>query len=171
MIVFGSFFTILSYFEIIIYRLDIYLREVIFIGGRRRLFWNSQVVQTRQMGSRKKRNVVATANWGNKPGFATMYQVDTMNGDNILQNLRGHLELRCIVPTDGWESCNVFASTQSDYEPAIIGQVRNTAQSLPWIHTLISNIKINIRRIYCGVSPKTSHYLSSEYYFSFNRRF
>jgi transposase-like protein len=119
----------------------------------------------------KAKVVVAVENRGDKPGFATMCQVERVSGEEIHQSRRGHLKPGCTVRTDGWKAYRVFDSTQSTHEPTIIGQGRNAVNALPWVHTLLANIKGNIRGVYHGVNPKHLNLYLPEFCYRFNRRF
>ena len=119
----------------------------------------------------KAKVVVAVESRGDKPGFATMCQVDKVSRDEIDQKLRAHLDQGCVVLTDGWRAYAVLDSTQSKHEPVVVGSGKNAIKVLPWVHTLIGNIKGNIRGVYHGVSSKHLNRYLPEFCYRFNRRF
>ena len=48
---------------------------------------------------------------------------------------------------------------------------KNAARLFPWVHTLIANVKGNIRGVYHGVSDKHLPRYLAEFCYRFNRRF
>jgi len=60
---------------------------------------------------------------------------------------------------------------QTNHEPVVVGCGQNAAKVLPWVHTLIANIKGNIRGVYHGVSSKHLKRYLPEFCYRFNRRF
>jgi hypothetical protein len=53
----------------------------------------------------------------------------------------------------------------------VVGGGTNAVKVLPWVHTLIANIKGNIRGVYHGVSNKHLDRYLAEFCYRFNRRF
>lgn len=119
----------------------------------------------------KAKVVVAVESRGDKAGFATMCRVDKVSRDEIDQKVRAHLDQGCVVRTDGWRAYAVLDSAQSKHEPVIVGSGKNAIKVLPWVHTLIGNIKGNIRGVYHGVSSKHLNLYLPEFCYRFNRRF
>ena len=119
----------------------------------------------------KAKVVVAVENRGNKAGFATMCQVEQVSAEELHHKFQGQLEPRCRIRTDGWKAYGVFETIESKHEPVILGSGKNAAKLLPWVHTLISNIKGNIRGVYHGVSSKHLKLYLPEFCYRFNRRF
>jgi len=119
----------------------------------------------------KAKVVVAVETQGEKPGFATMQQVETLAGDEIHQALKDRLEEDVVGRTDGWRAYGVLNSGRTQHQPVAVGSGNNAVKVLPWVHTLIANVKGNIRGVYHGVSPQhLSRYLA-EFCYRFNRRF
>jgi len=119
----------------------------------------------------KAKVVVAVENKHDKPGFAKMCQIDKVSKDELDNKVKGHLQQDCRVRTDGWRAYGVFASQQINHEPVVVGCGQNAAKVLPWVHTLIANIKGNIRGVYHGVSSKHLKRYLPEFCYRFNRRF
>jgi transposase-like protein len=119
----------------------------------------------------KTKVVVAVQNQEGKPGFATMRQVESVSGDEIQRRVRGLLEEEVVVRTDGWPAYGVLNSGQSRHEPVVVGSGKNAVKVLPWVHTLMANVKGNIRGIYHGVSSKHLQRYLAEFCYRFNRRF
>jgi len=121
--------------------------------------------------SGKAKVIVAVENKGTKAGFAKMECVDNLCMDMIYKSFEGHLEEDVVLKTDGWRPYRVLKSEQRTHEPVVVGVGKNAPNVLPWVHTLIANIKNNLRGIYHGVDIKhISRYLS-EFCYRFNRRF
>lgn len=106
-----------------------------------------------------------------KPGFATMHQIQQLSGEKISQVLGDRLDEDVVSRSDGWRAYGPLNSGHRIHQPAIAGTQQNAVKALPWVHTVIENVKGNIRGLYHGVSPKhLSRYLS-EFCYRFNRRF
>lgn len=115
--------------------------------------------------------VVAVEVKDSKPRFASMRQVGRLSAAEIHSTFAEHLQQDWIVRTDGWPSYGIFDSAQGEHQPVLTGSGRNAVKLLPWVHTLIANVKGNIRGVYHGVSSKhLGHYLA-EFCYRFNRRF
>ena len=115
--------------------------------------------------------VVAVEIEDSKPRFATMRQVGRLSAAEIHTTFTEHLQEDWVVRTDGWPSYGIFDSAQGEHQPVITGSGRNAVKLLPWVHTLIANVKGNIRGVYHGVSSKhLGHYLA-EFCYRFNRRY
>jgi len=119
----------------------------------------------------KAKVVVAVENKDDKPGVAKMCQIDKVSKDELDNKVKGHLQQGCRVRTDGWRAYGVFACQQINHEPVVVGCGQNAAKVLPWVHTLIANIKGNIRGVYHGVSSKHLKRYLPEFCYRFNRRF
>lgn len=119
----------------------------------------------------KAKVVVAVETQGDRPGFATMHQVENLSGDQIYQVLKDRLQEDIVSHTDGWRAYGVLNHGQRKHKPVSVSSGKNAVKLLPWVHTMIANVKGNIRGVYHGVSPKhLSRYLS-EFCYRFNRRF
>jgi transposase-like protein len=119
----------------------------------------------------KSKVVVAVENIENKAGFAKMERVENLEGKQISEAFDEHLAKGVVLRTDGWRAYKALETGQRKHQPIVIGSGENASRFLPWVHTLISNFKGNIRGTYHGVSIKhVGHYLS-EFCYRFNRRF
>jgi len=115
--------------------------------------------------------VVAVETPGNKPRFAAMRQVPRVSGDEIKAMAQACLAAEVVARTDGWQAYRVLNSESSFHVPIVTGSGKNAGRLFPWVHTLIANVKGNIRGVYHGVSDKhLSRYLG-EFCYRFNRRF
>jgi len=119
----------------------------------------------------KMKIIVAVETKDDKPGFAKMERVENLSKDMISQAFDEHLTDNISIITDGWSPYNALESGNRKHFPVFVGSGENAPKVLPWVHTMISNIKGNLRGIYHGVSTKhISRYLS-EFCYRFNRRF
>ena len=119
----------------------------------------------------KAKVVVAVETQKDKPCFATMQKVEQLSGDEISQVLTDRLDDEVVSRSDGWRVYGVLNSRNRTHRPVIVGTGENAVKVLPWVHTVIANVKGTIRGIYHGVSPNhLSRYLS-EFCYRFNRRF
>ena len=119
----------------------------------------------------KAKVVVAVEKKKGKAGFAKMSEVQRVSKDEIDKKVKPHIDEHCVVRTDGWRAYGVLASEQSEHEPQVVGSGKNAVKVLPWVHTLIANMKGNIRGVYHGVSPKHLERYLPEFCYRFNRRF
>jgi transposase-like protein len=121
--------------------------------------------------SGKGKVVFAVEVKNDKPGFATIKQVENLGADQISQGLKDCLEEDVELRTDGWRSYGSLHSGKMKHSPVVIGTGKNAIKVLPWVHTLIANVKGTIRGVYRGVSTRhLSRYLG-EFCYRFNRRF
>jgi len=119
----------------------------------------------------KSKVVVAVETPGKKPRFAAMRQVPKVSGDEIKAMAQACLATEVVARTDGWQAYRVLNSESSFHIPIVTGSGKNAGRLFPWVHTLIANVKGNIRGVYHGVSDKhLSRYLG-EFCYRFNRRF
>lgn len=121
--------------------------------------------------SGKGKVVFAVEVKNDKPGFATIKQVQDLGADQISQALKDHLEEAAELRTDGWRSYGSLNTGKMKHSPVVVGSGKNAIKVLPWVHTLIANVKGTIRGVYRGVSTRhLSRYLG-EFCYRFNRRF
>jgi len=119
----------------------------------------------------KAKVVVAVETHKDKPGFATMQKVEHLSGHEISQALTDRLDDGVVSRSDGWRAYAVLKTGNYTHQPVIVGTGENAVKVLPWVHTVIANVKGNIRGVCHGVGPKhLSRYLS-EFCYRFNRRF
>lgn len=119
----------------------------------------------------KAKVVVAVQTLENNSGFAKMQQVRNMSGSAIHEIAQAAFDENVVVRTDGWIAYRVLDNDHSKHEPVVVGSGKNAVRLLPWVHTLIANIKGNIRGVYHGVSSKHLQSYLAEFCYRFNRRF
>jgi transposase-like protein len=121
--------------------------------------------------SGKAKVVVAVETLEDKAGFAKMEPVATLSARQIHEMAQEVLRENVVVRTDGWVAYRVLNSDHSTHELVVVRDGSNAVKLLPWVHTLIANIKGNIRGVYHGVSGKHLQRYLAEYCYRFNRRF
>ncbi len=121
--------------------------------------------------SGKAKVVVAVETPGPKPRFATMRRVPKVGRHDIKSMAQECLSVAATVRTDGWQPYQVLAELSHRHEPVITGSGKNAVNLFPWVHTLIANVKGNIRGVYHGVSEKHLPRYLAEFCYRFNRRF
>lgn len=126
----------------------------------------------RGRGARDKGKVlVAVQTVDDKPGFAKMERLESISANEIHKIAQEVLDQNVLVRTDGWLAYRVLNNDQSEHKPVVIGSGKNAVKLLPWVHTLIANIKGNVRGVYHGVSNKHLQRYLAEFCYRFNRRF
>jgi transposase-like protein len=119
----------------------------------------------------KAKVVVSVETVKEKPGFAKMQHVHTVSAHQIHEIAQEVLDEDVVVRTDGWPAYRVLNTHQSTHEPVVVRFGANAVTVLPWVHTLIANVKGNIRGVYHGVSNKHLDRYLAEFCYRFNRRF
>ena len=88
-----------------------------------------------------------------------MSKVDSMS-DNIQGVAERHLIEASFVKTDGWLAYSSALRRQNmEHEYLVVGSGREASKLLPWVHTMLANIKGNIRGVYKVVTimPRTGN--------------
>lgn len=119
----------------------------------------------------KGKVVVAVETPDDKPRFASMRRVPRMGGEEIQTMAQECLATTARVRTDGWKSYRVLDSMLHQHKPVVTCSGKRAVTLFPWVHTLIANVKGNIRGIYHGVSEKHLPRYLAEFCYRFNRRF
>jgi transposase-like protein len=119
----------------------------------------------------KAKVIVAVEDKETKAGFAKMERVDKLDRDMISRAFENHLDGDVTIRTDGWSPYRVLKTGQRQHDSVVVGSGKDASKLLPWVHTLISNMKNNLRGIYHGVDIKHINRYLSEFCYRFNRRF
>ena len=72
--------------------------------------------------------------------------------------LKDRLEEDVVSLTDGWPAYNVLNSHPGKHQSVVVGSGKNAPKILPWVHTVIANVKGNIHDVHHGVRPKHLRY-------------
>ena len=118
----------------------------------------------------KTKFLVAVESHGDKPGFARMEVVDSVSGVAITDMATASFETEARVKTDGWSAYYSLTKAGFGHRRSIVGKGSEAIKALPWVHTLIANIKGNLRGVHHGVSPKYLFTYLNEFCYRFNRR-
>jgi transposase-like protein len=141
----------------------------------------------RGRGSEKKSTVLCAVSLyrdrkgEERPGFAHMQVVDDASAETVegfldrlgcgLMTSEGKQLLEAIR-SDGWRSYGRAAKDKElQHLKVILREPKAAGRLLPWVHRVISNVKIVIRGIHRGVSEKHLQSYLSEVCYRFNRRF
>ena len=119
----------------------------------------------------KAKVIVAVENKETKAGFVKMELVDNLGKEMISKSFDTHLKEDVILRTDGWRPYRILKTKQRSHETLVVGSGKNASKLLPWVHTIISNIKNNLRGTYHGVNKKHLNRYLAEFCYRFNRRF
>ena len=76
-----------------------------------------------------------------------MENVENLSKDMILQAFDEKITADAMLKTDGWRPYSVLKNDERKHRPVIVGNGENASSLLPWVHTIISNIKNNLRNI------------------------
>jgi len=116
--------------------------------------------------------VVSVEDRGRKAGFAKMHKVETMSGDTIRPIAAEGFAEGTVAKTDGLHAYGVaFRDGHYKHEAVVVGSGKQAPKLLPWVHTLLANIKGNIRGVYKGVHHKHLQRYLDEFCYRHNRRF
>jgi transposase-like protein len=119
----------------------------------------------------KAKVVVAVETPGDKPRFAAMRMVPRVSAPEIQVLVEERLVAEVVVRTDGWQGYSVLDRPPRRHEWLVPGSGPEAVRVLPWVHTLIANVKGNIRGVHHGVSQKHLPRYLAEFCYRFNRRF
>jgi transposase-like protein len=120
----------------------------------------------------KSKVIVSVESRGSKAGFAKMTQVDRLDGSHIRDVATDHVTDGSTVKTDGWPAYRSgLRGEQFAHEYVVLGSGKEAPKLLPWVHTMLANIKGSIRGVFKGVSDKHLQRYLDEFCFRFNRRF
>ena len=116
--------------------------------------------------------VVSVEDRGRKAGFAKMHKVENVRSDNIRPIADNGFAEGTIARTDGLRAYEAaFRDSHHKHEAVLVGSGKQAPKLLPWVHTLLANIKGNIRGVYKGVHHKHLQRYLDEFCYRHNRRF
>jgi len=121
--------------------------------------------------SGKEPVIVSVENRGKKAGFAKMRRVDKVDARNIRSIADDGFGDGTVMRTDGLHAYWTLKGWRGTHEQVIVGTGKKASILLPWVHTLLANLKGNIRGVYRGVSGKHLQRYLDEFCYRFNRRF
>lgn len=115
--------------------------------------------------------VLAVENRGKKPGFAAMKVVDNVKSAHIAHFAETKIKKQQTVKTDGYVSYYCLSDHGYELDMRIVGNGPNASKELPWVHTLVANVKSMLRGAHHGVSRKYLQRYLDEFCYRFNRRY
>lgn len=119
----------------------------------------------------KTKVLVAVETKGNKAGLARMQVVDSVSGDRIRDFAKERIKPGTTALTDAWPPYKFLTEDGFSHLPQTVGPGSKAVKVLPWVHTLIANIKGNLRGVHHGVTKKYLARYLDEFCYRFNRRF
>lgn len=125
----------------------------------------------RGRGSEKKSIVeIAVENRDNYAGRAKMKVVDDASSNSLTPLVEEEVRKDSKVETDGWRGYNDLSLKGYNHEKKVISLSKTPSKVLPWVHTIIGNLKNWIRGIFSRVSRKHLQLYLDEYCYRLNRR-
>jgi transposase-like protein len=119
----------------------------------------------------KVKVVVALETPEKKPRFAAIRMVPQVSGEEIQALVKDRLAEEAVIRTDGWQGYSMLDGSVRRHELVVPGSGPESLKVQPWLHTLIANVKGNIRGVHDGVSQKHLPRYLAEFCYRFNRRF
>lgn len=114
---------------------------------------------------------VSVENRGEHAGYASMKVIDNVTSKELAAVAEEKfIKEKSTVKTDGFRSYKYLKKIGFDHISEKVSD-KNASKALPWVHTLISNVKSTIQGIFHGVSLKHLQRFLNEYCYRFNRRF
>lgn len=119
----------------------------------------------------KSKVLVSVESQGKKAGFASMEHVPQVSQKEILSMARAKMKQGSEIRTDGWPAYRVIGAEGFEHRYVVLMKDKEGLDQLKWVHTLIANIKGNIRGVHHGVASKHLKRYLGEFCYRFNRRF
>lgn len=133
-------------------------------------FFGGAAAGKRGRGAENKTQViVAVENNDKSAGYAKMTVIETVDGETVKTVAERTVKKGAAIRTDGYSSYRVLARDYvHDGKPV---PAKEAPKMLPWVHTLIGNVKTFLRGTYHGVSHKHLQRYLDEFCYRHNRRF
>jgi transposase-like protein/ribosomal protein L37AE/L43A len=124
-------------------------------------------------GSENKKPVLVAIEVPNnkKPRYASLQEVPTLESIHIESLLKNKVKDLSILKTDAHKSFLFIPSKGYFHFPKKMDSREKIEKHLPWVHTMVGNVKNAIRSTFHGVSAKHLHRYLDEFNYRFNRRF
>lgn len=119
----------------------------------------------------KAKMLVTVESRGKKAGFAAMRHVGEIGHKEITSLAADKISCGSTIRTDGWRSYRMLGSHGYNHQYVVLMKDKAGLDQLKWVHTLIANIKGNIRGVHHGVAQKHLGRYMGEFCYRFNRRF
>ena len=105
-----------------------------------------------------------------KPGHVMMRSIERPDGHCLQRFARDKIKKGAELRTDGWGAYKRVARVGYRHTAIVTGGGKFAAQTFPWLHTFIANMKRMILGTYHSVSPKHMDNYLSEFNYRTNRR-
>jgi transposase-like protein len=115
--------------------------------------------------------LVAVENRGKKPGYLAMRVVDSLRKDHVTHFAQTKITKGQEVLTDGFASYLALSDCSYELQMRLANDGENPSNRLPWVHTVIANVKSMLRGAHHGVSRKHLQRYLDEFSYRFNRRY
>lgn len=126
----------------------------------------------RGRGAEKKAKVLVMAeNRGKRAGFAAMQVVEKLDAETVKVTAQRWIYAGETIKTDQYSSFAILSRSHYQHEPEPVTCPEQASVKFPWVHTVVSNCKNQLKGMQRGVSLKHLHRYLSEYCYRFNRRF
>lgn len=119
----------------------------------------------------KAKMLVSVESRGKKAGFAAMRDAQKIGHEEITSLATDKISCGSTIRTDGWRSYRMLGDNGYDHEYVVLMKDKAGLNQLNWVHSLIANIKGNIRGVHHGVGRKHLGRYLGEFCYRFNRRF
>ncbi|MEJ5301248.1 MAG: IS1595 family transposase [Thermodesulforhabdaceae bacterium] len=119
----------------------------------------------------KSKVVIAVENKGDRTGYVKMSLVNRVSGEEILKTMWKNLDLDTRLRSDGWCFYGILGKKIKAHEKIVVGKGSQASKLLPWVHTMIENVKGILRGVHHGISSKHSGKYLAEFCYKTNRRF
>ena len=110
-------------------------------------------------------------NRGKGAGFAAMQVVDKLDAETVKETAQRWIYSGETIKTDQYSSFGILGRSQYQHELETVTYPEQASVKFPWVHTVVSNCKNQLKGMQRGVSLKHLHRYLSEYCYRFNRRF
>lgn len=136
-------------------------------------FGGTQHPGKRGRGSGNKRPVLVGVEVSDnkRPKFAWFHEIPTLESNHIENTLQKKVKTLSAIKTDAYKSFLFIPGKGYFHYPKKLDDKKKIATHLPWVHTLIGNVKNGIRATFHGVSAKHLQRYLDEAMYRFNRRF
>ena len=105
-----------------------------------------------------------------KPGHVAMRSIERPDGHCLRRFAQSKIKKGAHLRTDGWGAYKRVARAGYRHQRIVTGGGKAAAQTFPWLHTFIANMKRMILGTYHHVSPKHLDNYLSEFDYRTNRR-
>lgn len=136
-----------------------------YVGGR------EEGKHGREPGEKKSLVAVAVENRGRRAGSVRLQVVENASGEELVPFVEQNVEKGSAVKTDGWKGYNNLSKKGYEHEATPQESSKDASKILPWVHTMIANLKSWLRGTFHGVSKKHLQRYLNEFCYRTNRRF